>query len=327
MEEILKKLAIYFFYVLLIANCVGNLSCSPETLVPDNNSRPDQNPGEGHLKERLSYLTLQPGTNKNSGWLSLTFAASFSNHYRGTIPKATILGDYPTRGGWNLGRILIVANLGAAFEEKLPAALKNELAKHNLLGKMKVDIFWVAQSSNELGEKIDHDNVPTTTRLKPHAWADPDAPAQYPFTRVNRNFLLGIFDTERDISTAAFPLETMTASPIHTHDSVFSPRPDPGTDMVKIGSNDPSQSFWSLVIDNNNPEGKIRAIATLHWTLKRSEVLELQGIIKKKIMIPGTARSTEVPNVATFGELLNKINNSAGFKDTAMVKKLNLLFD
>ncbi len=300
-----------FFTVLLITQ----ISC-----LERNNNKQNPEKQTSHQQQTDGLLSTEDATiaDPNGTFTNgcLLFNTTLSNYYANNfgkvIPKAPHLTDDPKSRMFSIPDFLVVAKLDPALRTKLPAKLQAELGQH------KLDIFWVAQNSANLGEEEDHNNVPTTTRLKPHAWADPNALTQYSGTRVNRDFLMGIFDAENDISTANFPLEKMTSSPVHTHDGLFSPRPSDGTNMLKVGYNDNSQSFWSLVIDSNNSPQNIKAVATLHWILKWSEAeqTELERITK-----PYEHKSV------TFNDFLAELNKSLIFKNTEMLKKLNSLFN
>lgn len=298
------------FFAILVITQICCLDNNKKEQNPENNTLP---PFQRDLLLSTEDATIADPNGKFTNGC-LLFNTTLSNYYADNlgkvIPKAPHLTDDPKSRMFSIPDFLVVAKLEPALRTKLPAKLQSELGQH------KLDIFWVVQNSANLGEKEDHNNIPTTTRLKPHAWADPNALTTYSGTRVNRDFLMGIFDFEHDISTANFPLENMTASPVHTHDGLFSPRPPTGTNMLKVGYNDNSQSFWSLVIDSNNSPENIRAVATLHWILKWSEneEAELRKITKKY----------EHKSV-TFKDFLIELNKSNIFKNTEMLKKLNLL--
>lgn len=311
-----------FFLLMLILGC-GRIEKPAPALDKEPPIKPEVPKNEDKSNARASFMETKPLQAK--GIIALTFNTDFSNHYRGEVPKAPIFSDDPKSRRFVLPWILVVANLGPSFEKNLPASIKKELQQRKLLGEAKVDIFWVVQNSLFLGEQEDYAGVATTTRLVPHGWADPDAPGAYHGGRVNRNFLLGIFDSERDIATEAFPMEKMTASPVYTHDGLFSPRPEPGTNMVRIGNEDPSQSLWSLVIDDQNPEGKVRAVATLHWVLDVDEFDAFKDLSHTTEPLPDNrSESKVVGNVKSFRELISKLNAS-DFKSMSMMKKLNSL--
>lgn len=273
-------------------------------------------------KAQTAFLRTKPAEARTIWGTCPTFNSEFSNHYRKPydegFPKMPVFIDYPTHGGFYLPTFMSVANFGAAFEERLPSKIRAELKKRNLLKQGKVEIAWVVQSGS-LGEAEDYAGIPTTTRFTPHAWVDPDAPLEYTGTRVNRDVDVGIFDSERDISTADFPLDQMIKSPVFIRDKLFSPRSSKR--MVKIGDDDPSQAFWSLVIDDHG--GNIRAIATLHWILKPGKITE-PGYVSYKKIIYGPSNLGALA-FDDFGDLLMKLNKSI-FKDTVMLAKLNTLF-
>lgn len=281
---------------------------------------------------RQEYKNQNANFFPRSTW---AFKTELTNHYLGCgrsqifgekcIPKAALLLDYPTNAQFTMPDVYFVADLGGAFEDKLPAAIRDELARYDLIGKKAVDIFWVAQGNTTLGEDIDHNGVPTTTRIAPHGWTDPDAPAEYSGHRVNRDFLLGIFETENDIATEKLKPNLMVPARIEVHDKLFSPR-NPER-MVKIGALDPSQSFWSLVIDNNNPEHKVRALATLHWVISSDLINTIKKIEEgdKSELRPGNNRKTI--RFDTFEDVLSKLNKVPALKGTEMLRRLNYLFE
>lgn len=267
-----------------------------------------------HMAKKLREAFKDTPVKANKPQGHLYNAEMHNRNARGDFkfyPKAPVLYDDPSSRMHDWPDLGFIAKLGSAFEEKLPQSVRDMLSKYGLLNKEAVDIFWVAQGLNVLGEAEDHGGIPTTTRIKPHGWADPDAPTQYIGDRVNRNFLLGIFEAKPDVATAALPRDTMVPTKIHTHDGYFSPRE--ASAMVKISSHSPSQSFWSLVIDTENPEGKIRAVATLHWLYNDDIRTKLEHI---------------KPNErAKFEDVLKKLNTIDSLKNTEMLERLNALFE
>lgn len=221
---------------------------------------------------KLKVLTYKG--RKKLTCVTLSFDNICSNYYHQRLVNIPHLTDDPSSRYFSLPDFIIAASLN--FEDvELPEKIKQVLIANKLFSKEKLDIFWLVQNSANLGEAEDYSSIPTTTRLKAHAWADPNASSNYSGTRVNKEFLLGIFDADYDISTKNFLYETMTPSFIHTHDSVFSPRDE--RNMLKISSESSSLSFFSLVIDNNE-----KAAVTFHWVLKWSdqEEADLRTFIK-----------------------------------------------
>ena len=233
----------------------------------------------------------------------LVFNTNFSDYYDAKVPKAPYLGDDQVNRQGDSSRFFIVAKLDQSLKTNLPSKIKDELRNK------KLDIFWVVQSTKGLGEPTDHNGNFQTTRLLPHAWVDPLALGNKPGTGIQRDVLMGVFETEQNISTLNFPAESMIKNEVHTHDGIFSPRPPNGTNMLNISMASDSQSFWSLVIDGPN------AVATLHWLIEvpggeKEYEDEIQNIVK---------------NTVVFKDLVEKLNKSTIFESTEMLKKLNLL--
>jgi hypothetical protein len=130
--------------------------------------------------------------------------------HMGWFPKTPILRDDPKDRISQNPIMLIAAQFPAAFYENLPDSIRKELEKFPSLTPEHVDIFWVVQWSDPLGEGKDYppDFLGKTTRLKPHPWANPDASSSG--TPINRNFLIGVFDADRDIATPELPIAKMT---------------------------------------------------------------------------------------------------------------------
>ncbi len=249
-----------------------------------------------------------------------------SAHYAndgGLMPKTILLMDYPASGASLFKESTLVIKFESSFEKKLPRDLRKVLSKYRLDRGDRVDIFLNIQSNEFLGEEEDYAGVPSTTRLKAHAWVDPDAPAQYTGTRVNRPLEIGIFDSDNDISDEV-PMGTLKAFSVQTHDSVFSPR----TARVKVSKNSPSQSFWTLAIDSKNPH-KVQANATLHWSLTREDDQALLGVLYASA--PSGYGRLDIDyntfNVNNLGDFVTKVSANPKFKDKAMLQKLKALLN
>lgn len=184
-----------------------------------------------------------------------------------------------------------------------------------------IELAFIVQASGNVGEAKDFSGVPTRTHLMVHGWADPYAPQSFLGARVNRNFLLGIFEPEYPITNAEMGENYLIKTPVFVHDNRFSPRTS--TSLLYLHRDSPSQSFWSVVIDKYNPDGQVRALVCLHWILNNYSdewipmLKDFLAIIRR--------RNQPVPAVENFGEFLEKINQSAYFKGTEMLKRLNKL--
>lgn len=249
-----------------------------------------------------------------------TVNSSASPYYLSSMPKATVFGDYNKKRSVSY----LAVDLGWPFEKNLPKDILAELAKRNLLDSKSVDIAWVIQPLSSLGGNSDHDSK-NITYIKAHGWADPDFnPLKPDGTRIKRDFLYGLYDADVDISHQV-KLNSLKPFEIHTHDGMYSPE----TAAVHLPSDDPeSMALWSLVIDSNNPENKVRAIATLHWLISRKDDLRFFKELYKEgevSDINGTYTTNQIPVFATIGEYINFLNNKSFLKDTSLVKKLDVL--
>ncbi len=275
-------------------------------------------------QQRKSFLSKPVSFVDANGNLLLATAlvnTELSNYYGGIVPKTTVLMDYPKSANAPYQDSLLVIQLESAFEATLPASLRAELASRGLLNKGLVKIFVNVQGNYDLGEEEDHqhDGSPLTTRLKAHGGVDPDGPAQYSGTRYNKNVQIGIYDADFDISDEV-PLNALRSFNVHLHDSVFSPR----NARIKLGKNSPSQSFWSLALDDRH------TIVTLHWVLDQADEKELLDILYQTTYLSFLGRrilSRPLQMaVSDVGDLLGKLSDSPTFKNKPMLNKLNALF-
>ena len=277
------------FKIFFIVSLITQIGCL------ENNNNNKQSPKNNTLPINPNGLINSVGC--------LLFNTSFSDYYHAGVPKAPYLGDDPANRQGGSSTFFIVAKLDQSLKTNLPSKIKEKL------GNNEIDIFWVVQSTKGLGEPTDHAGKFQTTRLLPHAWIDPMALGNKAGTGIQRDVLMGVFETEQNISTPNFPAESMISNEVHTHDGIFSPRPPNGTNMLNISMESDSQSFWSLVIDGPN------AVATLHWLIE----------------VPGGEKKYEdeikniIKNTVSFKDLITKLNNSTIFESTEMLKKLNSL--
>lgn len=292
---------IYCFLLLFLISC--------------NTNKPDLNIDKKDkilVKKNISYNGVK--NSKSEFCVLLSFDIECSNYYSRYNIKRVVniphLTDDPVDRDFSIPDFIVASRLKLS-DINLPEKIQKILESYQVFSEDKLDIFWLVQNSAFLGEENDYSSVPTTTRLKAHAWADPDAPTNYKGDRINREFLLGVFDADIDISTAKFPKETMTKSFIYTHDSVFSPRDE--RNMLKVSSQSPSLSFFSVVIDDNAKDK--RAVVTLHWVLKWSDKEE-EDLIK-------IIKDYKEPIV--LQEFIKNLEHSKSFKNSDMLKKIQKL--
>ncbi|MCA9508362.1 MAG: hypothetical protein KC505_08080 [Myxococcales bacterium] len=116
----------------------------------------------------------------------------------------------------------------------------------------------------------------------------------------------------------------MKSFEIITHGGNLSPK----TAAVRLPSVQPeSMALWSLVIDNNNPNGRVRAIATLHWLLsvKDYEKFLQESFTEAQITLTpsgGTRLSRRAVPFINVGAYIEMLENTSFLKNTSLVKKL-----
>lgn len=244
-------------------------------------------------------------------------------YYGGFLPQATVLADYD---GKPFKRTLLAVNFGSAFEKNLPKEMLAELEARKLNNKKLVDIAWVIQPLARLGGNSDG-LIENITYLKAHGWADPTSKGgDMGSIGVDRAFLYGIYDADIDISHEV-QLSTLKPFRVYTHDGAVSPQ----TAALHLPNAAPdSMAFWSLVIDHQNPEGKIRAIATLHWLISdkdlpkwKHESYATADVIDHK----GETweNMTWAVPFATIGAYITMLKSTSFLKNSSLVKKLEAL--
>ncbi|QKF94748.1 hypothetical protein QKU48_gp1290 [Fadolivirus algeromassiliense] len=197
------------------------------------------------------------------------------------VPKCTTLWDYSRNGGMGPTNVfpMIIVNFPInTIKKNLSQDILDNLKKYDIHDN-NLEIFLNIQSANTIGEFEDHLNgTPPTTRIRPHGWADPDMPLVFKGSRINRNFMVGIFDPEYLDIEDEVKIYRMTSFNLHLHDQLASPRnmgirlpgtkiklePTPYEDTIKV-TESRNESFWTLVIDHTQPIDKRRAVVTLHW--------------------------------------------------------------
>jgi hypothetical protein len=214
-------------------------------------------------------------------------------------------------------------NFSHIFETKLPNEIRDELKKWNLLDKKVVDVFWVIQPLSSLGGN-EHGYDQNITYVKAHGWADPDEPLSYQGTRVHRNFLYGIYRPTVDISYEV-KLNELKPFLVFVHDGLYSPQ----TAAIRLPSAHPdSLVFWTLVIDHENPNKELRALATLHWLLSEKHepiFLAEHYIVKDIIDSKGKEITKRAINYNTIGDFIANLQTTSFLKNTQLVNELTSL--
>lgn len=228
-----------------------------------------------------------------------------TNYWSSSVPKATIISDYGPRSP--SGRLLVL-KIDIRALKNLPKDIKNKLKENSV---EEVDIFLVIQAAeNHIGNDEDG---PLYARLRPHGWADPDAPRQFFGNRVKRDFLQGIFDSDQEIADEV-QLGQLKAFEVHTHDRALSPK----NARLKI---DPkiTQSFYSMIIDNNNPRGHKKAVITLHWSLNKDDANIFLDLTQLCFEIDENGNKTAEMSCSLYNSLpyekLKELAEAAGVDD------------
>ncbi len=299
-----------FFYILLLL-ILG--ACGPMNISPITNNSPEISIDSDYSKAKKLRKNFMSNEFLFSFIISPPTVNTYSTlHYGNSFPKAAAFGDYNQKAF----ACLLAVNFDWPFEKNLPKSILHELKKHNLTDKKLIDIFWVMQPLSSLS------NI---TYLKAHGWADPDEPMEYNNVRIDRNFLYGIYDADVDIGVS-YGVELYKLKPFHVyvHHGKYSPK----TAAVSIPDNSASMALWSLVIDNNNPNKNIKALATLHWLVSDDDFQKIkQESYERKIIIDknGIDSKKEIPKYKNIGEYIDFFKNQSFFKNTSLVKKLNTL--
>jgi hypothetical protein len=325
------------FFGLIIGSIFACQSSQDSTVAPPGmgNQHPAKPPKQEISQARLN-LDQTPLTSDRNKVLMGTVLSDLYSGQGHWIPKCTTLWDYPASAqfGPDIFHALVIKLPTPTVQDQLPEKIK-ELLK--IQGVENLDVFFHAQRAGGLGESEDHtDGSPKTTRLRPHGWADPDVPNAFVGDRVNRNFLVGIFDLDHPEMEDEVKVDTLLPFNLHTHDSLASPR----NMRIKL-VNDSSSSFWSLVIDHENPAGTKRAVATLHWLMGSNRVLshdDLFEIIEVPDPNGGTGIGDEEVGIEdlgisityklkykTWGELFGFLKTKKETASLPIIKKLNTL--
>jgi hypothetical protein len=304
----MTKISFNIVYFLLIL--LGSLACTPERHTSKSEAKAMR---RAFCEKHFQYFYPQSPATVNA----------LANHYYGNKGlKAAVFGDYNAKPY----DAYLMVNFGWPFEKNLPPDILAELKKRNLLNKKLVDVAWVVQPLSSMGGNT-QDNVKNITHLMAHGWADPDAPMGFHGDRLKREFLYGLYDADSDISYEV-KMNKLTPFEIHTHDSQYSPE----TAAVRFSTSAPdSMALWSLVIDNENPQGP-KALATLHWLISDKDRAQFKQEIfdSNKQLLDSRGRPITSDYGVKFkdvGELISFLKNKSSLKNTSLVKKLTSLFN
>lgn len=245
-----------------------------------------------------------------------TINMSTTNQYDGNAPQAPFIADYNGAGS-NLQMAIKFDNY---FAKNLPEKIKKALENNNIK-EDKIDIFLIIQSLH---------GFTGNPQIKAHGWADPDAPYKSagPDSRIDRNFLYGVYDSEENIDDQ-IKQNQLNEFRVYNHLSadktiLYSP---PNVAKIKIPL-DKNISFYSLVIDNNNPDNNIRAAVTLHWLIEPKTKFS-QEIISDKFEynthpdgINRVLKNMIKEEFKNIGELIKFWQEESILKDTTLVQKL-----
>ncbi len=318
-------------------NAVNEFGETPLALAIKFNEKDIENllKSKGAKLAAVDKAEIDKKDEKSKNFMSTPFSYSYAvptinmsttKQYDGYAPQAPFIADYDGNGVHSYMAI----KLSSSFSKNLPEKIKEELEKYKI-EEDKIDIFLVIQGLSRISEK---------TQIKAHGWADPDAPyeSDAPYDRVKREFLYGIYESDLDISEQV-KLNELKEFPINTHlnqDKVKGPwqivySPPEGA-IVNIPNDDRNNiAFYSLVIDNNNPEGNIRAAVTLHWLLLgegpfQKEIYADSKRGDRKYLPPSGVGpekdALEIKKYKNIGELIKFWQEESILKDTTLVQKL-----
>lgn len=263
MRMIFKK---FNLYLLVIVLPVFLLSCSPEKAAKEPTKAP---PAEENYTIPSMPATLVGSL--GSVFFNILPTNHFAKNNGKLLPPLPLIIGYKKDGKLAKFQPLVAASFGSKYFLKLPKKIQEQLADH----KDNLEIAFVVQSTsqtNEYGKDMaggdfQEDKTRWSSRLMVHAWADPNAPDDYRGARVSRYFLQGIFDSTFDLASKNFPMNSLKKVQVLVHDNTFSPRHE--SHKLKLSGNysellEPI-AFFSVVIDDKNPEQSKKAIVTLHW--------------------------------------------------------------
>lgn len=280
---------------------------------------------KGRVDKKDEKLKIFMSTPFTYSFAVPTINMSTTKQYDGYAPQAPFIADYDGHG---VRSYMAIKFDNSSFNTNLPEKIKEELKNKNI-EEDNIDIFLVIQGLSQISEK---------TQIKAHGWADPDAPytSNGPYDRVKRNFLYGIYEADQDISNEV-KLNELKPFEVNTHlnrdkatgpwQIVYSP---PAGAIIEISDNNRNDmAFYSLVIDNNNPN-KIKAAVTLHWLLVKEILFQKEiykNLTKEKYNSPAGKESERriIKEYKNIGELIKFWQEESFLKDTSLVKKLAAL--
>lgn len=236
------------------------------------------------------------------------------NLMRGKIfPVAPIVSDYPSSKTFGVDFWGIAIKFDSSYFLNIPSSIRSEIVRHGISPE-RVEIFLHIQRTIALGEQEDHrnDGSPHTSRIKVHPWADPFSPDNFAGTRLERPFLIAIYEPEFQTIKAgndrwALDIGELKEFEVEVHDGKYSPQ----TARIQLGTlqnPDPqTQAFWSVAVDHLNPVKK-RAAVTLHWLVSPEDVdfhEPLGEIIQKS--------GVQIRTFAQLVDAISRIQNAKKF--------------
>lgn len=225
---------------------------------------------EALKEDRQQRLDFIASHNESKTWAMPCFGGNcLTKLSNSTVPRTAMLANY------NSSAIppYLVSCFPPSFLPYVPKEILEKLKEYKVAPE-NTTLCWNVQSSKGLGGNDSWGEGPAldinTTRLKAHGFAAPNAPENFSGDLVNRNFLFGIFaPDDASIADADVKINELKGFPVHVHDNGLSP---PQMASIALTSKSPTQAFWSLIIDNNHPEGEpVQANITLHWVLSYKE--------------------------------------------------------
>lgn len=240
-----------------------------------SSKQPDEVKPHKPNAERQEQLKFLERTSTIEDVLGMTFPCfankCLTNLHQKSIPPTTYLANYNTGAFTNMPHLLVC--FPGEFLPNVPVKILEHLRENNVPFE-HISLCLNVQDNDTFGRV-----APDTgfTRLKAHGWAAPDAPPddQLKGDVVNRSFLHAIYEADDpSIENQDVKLNKLLSFPVHVHQTSphAAPISPPGMAKIAITKDSPSQSFWSLVIDDKHPADQpLRASITLHWILKWEE--------------------------------------------------------
>jgi hypothetical protein len=219
-------------------------------------------------------------------------------------PIAPFVADY---GEVSNTDIIIAVKFPRSFISNVPRNIRNHIANFDI---KDIEIFFIVQAPTKIGSHAfgtkDQQGI-GITQLWANLWADPDAPMMFDDWRFDRKLLMGIFDADKKIEYQ-LKNNALNYFSVINHGNKISP----STAKIKVDAFK-QLSFWSLVIDKQEK----RAAITLHWLFNDSNTEFLDPFLDPD------PDNTQQAN--SFADLITKLKKVDELKDSALLKKLNVL--